>query len=516
VNDQDVIVIAGSFGGLLTDSAVKRRSADVTMRVGSPELDNTHGQSRSSGMTSEMLPLDGNAEATSRVLWQMTDRAYKRAAPAFMNVKTNTVVQAEEEDKSPDFSKEQPKVHVGEKLTEPPFDRKQWEQEVRRLSGAFRKYPDVYYATVMLQVSNVNSRMVNSEGSEIATPGASARLVMEAQTRADDGMDLLRVETFQAPAASELPSEAELDKKIDKMAVDLKALRSAPVAEPYAGPAILSGRAAAVFFHEVLGHRLEGHRQRDEEEGQTFTKKIGQEVLPKFLSVMDDPTMHEIAGMKLAGAYDFDNEGEPSQRVEVIKDGVLKNFLMSRMPIKDFGQSNGHGRNQPGRMPTGRQGNLIVTSTQTVPEAEMRQKLIDEVKKQGKPYGLYFDDIQGGFTLTTRALPQAFQVLPVLVYKVYADGRPDELVRGVDIVGTPLAALTRILTTGDQPRVFNGVCGAESGQVPVAAVAPSMLFSEMEVQKRAHEHERPPLLPPPGFEDAGTAKTAQAKAEVKP
>ena len=339
---------------------------------------------------------------------------------------------------------------------------------------------------------------------------------MEAQTRAEDGMDLLRVETFQAPAASGLPSEADLTGKIAKMAADLSALRKAPVAEPYDGPAVLSGRAAAVFFHEVLGHRLEGHRQRDEEEGQTFTKKVGQPVLPTFLSVSDDPTTHEIAGVKLAGSYDFDNEGEPAQRVDVIKDGVLQKFLMSRMPIKNFGQSNGHGRNQPGRMPTGRQGNLIVTSTKTVPESEIRQKLIDEIKKQGKPYGLYFDDIQGGFTLTTRALPQAFQVLPVIVYKVYADGRPDELVRGVDIVGTPLAALTRILTTGDQQHVFNGVCGAESGQVPVAAAAPAMLFSEMEVQKRAHEHERQPLLPPPGFEDGGAAKDAQMKAEVKP
>jgi predicted Zn-dependent protease len=367
----------------------------------------------------------------------------------------------------------------------------------------------------MIQVQRSNSRMVSSEGSAIVSPTSSVRLIMEAQTRAEDGMDLLRVETFQAPAATGLPSETELSKKIEKMAADLMALRKAPVAEPYDGPAVLSGRAAAVFFHEVLGHRLEGHRQRDEEEGQTFTKKVGQEVLPKFLSVIDDPTTQELAGMKLAGSYDFDNEGEPARRVDVIKDGVLQNFLMSRMPVKNFSQSNGHGRNQPGRMPTGRQGNLIVTSTKTVPEAEMRQKLIDEVKKQEKPYGLYFDDIQGGFTLTTRALPQAFQVLPVLVYKVYADGRPDELVRGVDIVGTPLAALTRILTTGDQQHVFNGVCGAESGQVPVAAVAPSMLFSEMEVQKRAHEHERPPLLPPPGFEDMVTAKAA-AKTEVKP
>ncbi len=516
VNDQDQIVIAGSFGGLLTNSAVKRRSADVTMRVGSPELDNTHGQSRSSGMTSDILPLDDDADATARVLWELTDRAYKRAAPAYMNVKTNTAVRAEEEDKSPDFSKEEPKVHVGEKLTPPPFDRKPWEDEMRRLSGEFRKYPDVYYATVVLQVSNANSRMVNSEGSEIATPGASARLVMEAQTRADDGMDLLRVETFQAPAASGLPSEAELDKKIEKMAADLKALRNAPVAEPYAGPAMLSGRAAAVFFHEVLGHRMEGHRQRDEEEGQTFTKKVGQEVLPKFLSVTDDPTMKEMDGVKLAGTYEYDNEGVPAQRVEVIQDGVLKNFLMSRMPIKGFETSNGHGRNQPGLMPTGRQGNLIVSSTQTVPESQMREKLIEEVKKQGKPYGLYFDDIQGGFTLTTRSLPQSFQVLPVIVYKVYADGRPDELVRGVDIVGTPLAALTRIVTTGDKQHVFNGVCGAESGSVPVSAVAPAMLFSEMEVQKQAHGRERPPILPPPGVAATATSKDGGTKAEVKP
>jgi len=516
VYDQEYVVLVGAYGSLLTNAAGQRRFADVNMRVGKPELDNTHGQSRPSGVNSGSLPLGNDGDAIARVLWELTDREYKRAVPSLLNVRTNTAVRAEEEDKSPDFSKEKPQTHIGEVEAALPFDHTAWEGEIKRLSGVFRKYPEVYYATVMIQVQRTNSRMVSSEGSAIVSPSASTRLIMEAQTRADDGMDLLRVETFQAPAASNLPSEAELTGKIEKMAADLIALRKAPVAEPYDGPAILSGRASAVFFHEVLGHRMEGHRQRDEEEGQTFTKKIGQEVLPKFLSVTDDPTVREMAGMKLAGAYEFDNEGEPSRKVEVIKDGVLKNFLMSRMPIKNFEQSNGHGRNQPGRMPTGRQGNLIVTSTQTVPEADMRQKLIDEVKKQGKPYGLYFDDIQGGFTLTTRALPQAFQVLPVLVYKVYADGRPDELVRGVDIVGTPLAALTRILTTGDQPKVFNGVCGAESGQVPVAAVAPSMLFSEMEVQKRAHEHERPPLLPPPGFEEMGAAKDAAAKAEVKP
>ena len=514
--DQDEIFIAGAYGALLSDATVDRRRVDVTMRVGSPDLDNTHGQNRSSGMTSGSLPLQDDPDATARILWELTDREYKRAAPAYLNVKTNKAVQAEEEDKSPDFSKEDPHVHVDEKLAALGFDKKAWENEVRRISGAFRQFPDVYYATVILQVGTSNARMVSSEGTRIETPSASARLVIEAQTRAEDGMDLLRVETFQSPAASGLPPEADLIAKTQKMADDLKALRKAPVAEPYAGPAMLSGRAAAVFFHEVLGHRLEGHRQRDEEEGQTFTKKVGQEVLPRFLSVVDDPTLSEINGIKLAGTYEFDNEGTPAQRVTVIQDGVLKNFLMSRMPIKGFDKSNGHGRNQPGLMPTGRQGNLIVTSTQSVTEDKLRQMLIDEVKKQGKPYGLYFDDIQGGFTLTTRRLPQAFQVLPVIVYKVYADGRPDELVRGVDIVGTPLAALTRIIATGDTEHVFNGVCGAESGNVPVSAVAPAMLFSEMEVQKRAHGHERPPILEAPGAggKPAGDAKSISQ--EVQP
>jgi len=518
VYDQDFVVLVGAYGSLLTDSSAQRRHADVRMRVGTPALDNTHGQSRSSGISSGSLPISDDKDAIARVLWELTDREYKRAVPSLLNVKTSTAVRAEEEDKSPDFSKEKPQTYIGQGSKHPEFNRTAWEGEIKRISAAFRKYPEVYFASVVLQVQNAKERLVNSEGTTIVEPNYSARMIMEAQTRAEDGMELLRVETFQAPSASGLPNEADLLAKVDKMSEDLKALRKAPIAEPYDGPALLSGRAAAVFFHEVLGHRLEGHRQRDEEEGQTFTKKVGQEVLPKFLSVTDDPTLGEMNDIKLAGNYAFDDEGTPAQKVEVIKDGILQSFLMSRMPIKNFGQSNGHGRNQPGLMPTGRQGNLIVTSTQTVPEAQMRQRLIDEIKKQSKPFGLYFDDIQGGFTLTTRALPQAFQVLPVIVYKVYADGRPDELVRGVDIVGTPLAALTRIITTSDKPQVFNGVCGAESGQVPVSAIAPAMLFSEMEVQKRQHSRDRPPILPPPGFEGSASSMNDSmqpAKAEGK-
>jgi len=353
VYDQNLVILAGAYGSLLNDSVFHRRQADVHMRVGSPALDNTHGQSRPTGVVSGTLPLGADSDAIARVLWELTDRGYKRAGPAFLNVKTNTAVRAEEEDKSPDFSRESSVSHASEENKLPDFDRPAWESEIRRLSAVFRKYPNVIFASVVLQMQNSKDRMVSSEGTAIITPSASARLIMEAQTRADDGMELLRVETFQAPSAKGLPDEKELTGKAEKMAVDLDDLRKAPVAEPYDGPALLSGRAAAVFFHEVLGHRLEGHRQRDEDEGQTFTKKVGQEVLPKFLSIVDDPTTKEVAGSKLAGTYDYDDEGVPAQRVEVITGGILKNFLMSRMPIKNFDHSNGHGRNQPGLMPTG-------------------------------------------------------------------------------------------------------------------------------------------------------------------
>jgi predicted Zn-dependent protease len=511
VYDEHSMAVTGSYGTIMTSSTANRRWADVTMRVGSPSLDNTHNENRESGMSSGVLPLADDRDAISRSLWELTNREYRRASPAYAKVMTNTAVQAAEEDLSPDFSRETPQTQVDQPAAPVSFNQKDWEEKIRRYSAAFRKYPDVYSSSVSLQIQQNTSYFVSSEGSKVETPGLMARLVVEADTRAADGMDLIRVETFESTKPDGLPSEKELAAKEEKMASDLKALREAPLAEPFDGPALLSGRAAAVFFHEVLGHRLEGHRQRGETEGQTFTKKVNQPILPNFLSVYDDPTLQSMNGIPLAGTYAHDDEGVPSQHVSLIQDGILKNFLMSRMPIANFSQSNGHGRHQPGFMPTGRQGNLVVESSKTVKDSELRGKLIEEIKKAGKPYGLYFEDVQGGFTLTTRELPQAFQVLPVIVWRVYADGRPDQLVRGVDIVGTPLASLNRIILTGDTTQVFNGICGAESGSVPVSASAPAMLFSEMEVQKRLASHERPPILPAPGFEELPGGTTGGAR-----
>jgi len=177
---------------------------------------------------------------------------------------------------------------------------------------------------------------------------------------------------------------------------------------------------------------------------------------------------------------------------------------MSRSALVGFPHSNGHGRRQLGATPVSRQGNLIVQSSKTMSNAQLRAKLIELIKAQGKSFGLLIDDIAGGFTFTGRGQPQAFQVQPLVVYKVFADGRTDELVRGVDIVGTPLAALTKIVATGDTPEVFNGYCGAESGSVPVAAASPAILISELEVQKKESSTDRPPILPPPAHDAVKT------------
>jgi len=495
VTEGESLVILSAQGGILTSSHTSHRSADVNMRIGTPALDNTHGQDRISGITSGHLPQQDDPDAIARVLWKLTYEEYRKARQSLANVKTKDAVRAKDEDDSPDFSQEKASNYVEKASTVKFPEQRAWEDLARRYSACFRQYPQVEESLVFMSASKGSSYLVSTEGTRVVTSDAIFRVMIEAETLADDGMQLMRVETFQFSDPSKVPSQAEVEASAKKMAGDLSALRAAPLAEPYSGPALLSGRAAAVFFHEVLGHRVEGQRQRGRDEGQTFTKKINEKILPDFLSVTDDPTMRSLGGTELSGFYRYDDEGSPASRVEVVKDGILKNFLMGRMPVKNFSNSNGHGRSQEGMMPVGRQGNLIVTST--IPDGQLRLRFIDEIKKQGKPYGLYFEDIQGGFTLTTREMPQAFQVLPVMVWRVYADGRPDELVRGVDIVGTPLTVLTQIAATGDTTSVFNGICGAESGSVPVSAASPAMLFSEMEVQKRKYGDTRPPILPPP-------------------
>ena len=514
VADAESVNITAQFGAITQSTSNHTRVADVQVRLGSPTLDNTHGTHRTSALTTLPLPLTDDRDAIQRSLWYATNRGYGKALDALEKVRTEQQVRAKEEDTSADFSAEKPQsALLG---GEPPLtlDKAAWEARLREITATFRAHEHITYDMAILQASRQTDYFVSSEGARVAAPNQVARLIVVARTRAADGMDLFRAETFEADATGHLPDQAAVLEKTEAMARNLDDLRVAPITEPYDGPAILSGRAAAVFFHEVLGHRLEGQRQRGDEEGQTFTKLLGKPILPSFMSVVDDPTLKDWKGQPLSGHYLFDDEGEPAQKVQLVDNGVLKTFLMSRLPVASFSNSNGHGRAETGKMPTGRQGNLIVTSTKAVSDAELRDMLKAEAKKQGKAYGLYFEDISSGFAVTTRSSPQAFQVIPLVVYRVYVDGRPDELVRGVSIVGTPQAALSRIVATNDKPDVFNGECGAESGTVPVSAVAPAMLVSEIETQRQSQGTARPPILPPPTVMKRATALTPAA-ATVK-
>jgi predicted Zn-dependent protease len=498
VFDSDVEVVSASFGAAGTQNRSHNRTADVSVRVGSPKLDNYHrnGRDHVQFLHSVSIPLDDDAAAIRRRLWLATDHSYQAAAKRLIQVQTEQKTRVAAEDDSDDFSREEASVY-----TEPTRALNSIGpdaiERIRKLSAVFAQYPQVLQGSVTLAVERELKYLTNTEGTKVQDGKVLAQLVISAQGKAMDGMDLVTNESFEAEDIAHLPKDDVLRAGAEKAAKDLVALIKAPVVDPFTGPAILSGHAAGVFFHEIFGHRIEGHRQKDESEGQTFTKRVNQPVLPDFLSVVSDPTRTTVEGTYLNGSYVYDDEGVKSRPVTVVDKGILKTFLMSRSPIRGFPNSNGHGRKQAGAEPVSRQSNLIIESVRSVPEAKLREMLKEEVRKQGKPYGLYFSRVTGGYTTTARRGLQAFTVIPLIVYRVYPDNRPDELVRGVDIVGTPLQSFEKILATGDRQEVFNGTCGAESGNVPVSAVAPSLLISAIEVQSKQRSLDRPPFLPAP-------------------
>lgn len=507
ITEVEFKTVSGTLGTIDATSGGKDRQLDVSIRVGSPKLDNYHSVNGDRGRftSGALTTYENSVDAIKRRIWLETDRAYRAAAQRVIRINTNTQVKVAAEDNSDDFSAEPPSTAV-ETLPKLEFKPNEWNERVRKLSARFSNYPHVLTSHISVSGQTDIRYFVNSEGSRIQHGRGFARVVITASAKAADGTDLNSFETFEAVDAAGLPDDKVLNAAVDRVANDVTNLLKAPEAEPFVGPAIFSGRAAGVFFHEIFGHRVEGHRQKEETEGQTFAKSVGTKILPDFLSVVFDPTRRKINGIDLNGWYDFDDEGVRARPVLAVDKGVLRTFLMSRSPIKGFDHSNGHGRRQPGLEPVSRQSNLIVDSTNAVSDAKLREMLIAEVKRQNKPYGLYFRDITGGFTTTQRAGLQAFKVIPVIVYRVYPDGRPDELVRGTDIVGTPLASFAKILATSDKQEVFNGYCGAESGSVPVSAVAPAILVSEIEIEKKAKSNDRPPLLPEPISMEKGAAK----------
>ena len=492
------------FGALVFSNSSRGRVLDIDLRVGDYGLDNTRplrgrGGFSFFGNDRVSAPVEDDADAIRALLWHETDKRYKRALEELTTVKTDVQVTVEAEDKAGDFSREEPSK--GFEAARPiEADLADWEKKVQRYTAPFARFGDFYQARASFS-ANVETRwFVNSDGSEIQTSETLYRLFISASTKAEDGMVLPLYKSYIALTPESLPDDETVARDVANMVETLLALRDAPLVEPYTGPAILSGEASGVFFHEILGHRLEGHRQKLEDEGQTFKKLLNERVLPASFSVHFDPTMTRHGGTDLAGTYRFDNQGIPARRVTVIDKGILKAFLLSRRPIDGFPRSNGHGRKQAGFKPVARQSNLIVEVADPLTADELKGELLAAIEADGKPFGLRFEAIQGGFTTTGRFMPNSFNVTPLVVYRVYPDG-PEELVRGVDLIGTPLTTFSKVAAGDDQIAVFNGTCGAESGGVPVSAASPSILVSQIEVQKKGKSQDRPPLLPAPIGDD---------------
>lgn len=504
VVDQRSWTLEARSGALAEDSRSHERLLDVRARVGSPQRDSTH-RLKDAGFfdrghhQAHRLPLEDAPLALRTGLWQATDKAVQDAQEAWFRVQAEQRVKVADVDDSPDLAPEEPVVDLQPRATlEPQLDA--WPPLLEELSERLQAHPQIYDAEAALRVVVEDRYVLTSDGTRVRFPRTWARVSLWASTRAEDGMDLDLYRWQDVAEPAQLPDADTLQRWAEDLRQDLVALRAAPAGEPYSGPVLLRGRAAGVFIHEVLGHRVEGHRQKNEEEGQTFKDKVGEQLLPETISIFDDPSLATWEGHRLNGHYAYDEEGVPARRAVLVDHGIFRGFLMSRSPIEGFAHSNGHGRAQPGRTPVARMANTIVQAHDPLSPAELRRAFVAELRVQGRQWGLAVDDIGGGFTLTGRVFPNAFNVRAENAWRIYADGRPDEPVRGIDLVGTPLVALSNVVAAGDDPDVFNGFCGAESGMVPNSAVSPTLLIRSLEIQKKETGTDRPPLLPKPSPE----------------
>lgn len=508
VVDHDQRDVDAHYGSLFSDEEHRERRLYVDVRVGSYAFDNSG--------TDPMIdidlsapdpgyevrregPLDEDPGALRNALWLLTDDKYKKALSTYLKKRAKQVYSVDEKgDAAPSFSQEAPQKAID---PAPPltWDRARWAGIAKRLSNAFKAHPEIFDSDVKIDADRQVRFLVTSEGTRLETTALMYGVHIEAVARAADGQLLENGRDLYSPIEAGLPTEAELEKATGEVIDELVALRNAPVVDPYTGPALLAPEATGVLFHEAVGHRLEGDRQDDDTEGRTFKGQIGNAVLPTFISVADDPTLKSAGPVALNGYYRFDEQGVPATRVSLVDRGVLKSYLLSRHMVKGFTHSNGHGRASVGRAPAARMANLVVTAepAHQASWAQLKAKLIETARRQGKPYGLIIKDMTGGNTNTSGSGYQAFKAQPRLVYRVDVKTGKEELVRGVELVGTPLTVINKINALGDKPGVFNGYCGAESGFVPVSTVAPAALISEVELQRSNKTNARPPILTSP-------------------
>jgi predicted Zn-dependent protease len=368
------------------------------------------------------------------------------------------------------------------------FSPEEWKQALEKSTELYSSDPKIQSLSAALRFRAVNVYFVNTEGTITRQGFAVYSVQLMGETQAADGMRIGRSPFYMAATAAELPQPAKLQADMAKVLETLKDLREAPlVEEDYRGPVLFSNDAATDVFTGMVGNNVLGVRPKPGDSARTigdFSSSYKSRVLPDFLSVVDDPTMKSFQGKRLIGSYEIDEEGVRAQVVPLIKDGILVDYLLSRTPIRDFPDSNGHGRAAPGQPPMASIGNLIVEPKQPLPAEELKKKLIEMCKQENKPYGYYVETLSG--------------YDPRLLYRVYVNDGHEELVRGAVFNELDTRTLRNdLVAAGDDPLVSN-----REGAIPTTVICPSILFDELEVKRTDKKNAKLPEYPPPAVTPA--------------
>jgi len=480
--DVDEYDAEAMFGTLGRDDRTHVRSMRVVVRVGDYKQDSYYGPGIG---VATFAPLDNDATALRWQLWQATDAAYKAASEA-LAAKKAALREFTSDQPFDDFAHAAALESI-EPLAQLDFDPKPFREMMVKATSLYRTDPKIQSLTAQLRFRAVNQYFVNGEGTATRHGFTVYFLTVDGSTQADDGMRLERSPDYTTADIKELPTPEQFQADSLKVLQTLKELREAPmVEEDYRGPVLFSPDAANDIFNSMISRNVLGSRPRPGESARTtgeFASNYKSRVLPAFLSVVDDPTVKVLDGKSLVGSYDTDDEGVRAAKVELIEDGQLVNYLLGRMPIRDFPESNGHGRAAPSQVAFPSIGNLIVESKQTLSLADIKKKLIDLCKEDGKEYG-YYAAMLGGVQLNPR-----------LLYRVYVKDGHEELVRGAVFNELDTRALRNdLVAVGNDPLVSN-----RDGLVPTTVVAPSILFDEVEVKRTDTKNAKLPEYPPPNL-----------------
>lgn len=526
VDEADNVTLSASLGASFEPQRARFRMQRPFIRVGSATLDNTGyiGSDRYTGtrFDSDLIPSDADVYSLRNAFWLGLDRAYKTGVEA-IGKKQAALSYFTAQDRLADFQSG-PRLTIVRDLRKPAFDEGKWNERVRELSAAFRTLPGILSAESELSWSAGALYYFNSESTMLRLPDRMAVLKLRATAALANGDDLYHGLQIVAPEPAALPSEAELKRLAATTAAELSALVKAPAGEAYTGPVLFEAQAAAQLFAEVFGQELSITRKPVAEKGRdlpipqsSLENKLGSRVLPAWMSLRDDATRKEWNGVALAGFYEADLDGVAPIPVTLVEHGILKSYLTTRQPVKGVEGSNGHGR-LPGAFGarTARPGNLFVEASETVSDAQLKQRLMDLLKQQNKPYGLLirrmdFPSLAPVSTVREMAMKQMrsgggarLYSTPLLAYRVYADGH-EELVRGLQFKNLNVRLFRDIVAAGSTPAAFqyveNGapmaLAGAGSWVVGCTAIAPAVLFEEMDLEPASGETAKPPLVPAP-------------------